>query len=405
MTYAQTVDWLLNQLPVFQLQGQTAYKPGLERITALCEALGNPQDKFKIIHVAGTNGKGSICHYLTSILMESGYKTGLHTSPHLKDFRERMTINGQLPPEEFVVDFVRDIQPIIAQIKPTFFELTVAMTFTHFANESVDFAVIETGMGGRLDSTNIVNPELSIISKIGWDHQDYLGNTLEKIASEKGGIIKEGKPVVISHNLPEVTQTLRTIAQERNAPFIQSDLSNLKGFNLAHLPAFQHENLSSVVAAAGLLREHGVRIKIEAIESGIRQVTPNTGFKGRWYKIDTTPAIVFDTGHNADAIDQLAANLSIETYSNLHIVWGMVSDKDHQAILSALPKEAAYYFCAPNNFRALDPKTLKDMASHKGLNGHTFESAEKALQAAKQAAKPKDLILVGGSTFLVAELL
>jgi len=435
MDYRETVDYLYSRLPVFTRIGKAAYKANLNNIQSLCATFGNPERSFRTIHVAGTNGKGSSSHYLASVLQEAGYKTGLFTSPHLKDFRERIRINGKSISKQDVVDFVADKTPIIEQIEPSFFELTVALAFQHFAKHNVDIAVIETGLGGRLDSTNVIIPELSLITNISFDHMDLLGETLGKIAIEKAGIIKPGVPVIIGERQDETASVfISKASREKSSLYFADDhvawstvghhseggklLLDLRGtvtwsqekpISLSltsELPGrYQQKNLKGVIAAIFRLRENDWKISDTAVENGIRNVMKNTGLHGRWETLSHHPIVICDTGHNEAGIAEVLMQLKQMPHRKLHIVWGMVADKDISTILNMLPKNAVYYFCKADIPRALNENELLVQAEKAGLTGATFKSAKKALNAAKKTADPlNDLVFVGGSTFVVAEV-
>ena len=443
MTYQQTIDYLYTQLPMYSRIGAAAYKEDLHNTIALCNAIDNPQTKFKTIHIAGTNGKGSTSHMLAAILQQAGYKTGLYTSPHLKDFRERIKINGEMISPEFVVDFVERTKTISEQIQPSFFELTVAMAFDYFEKEKVDIAVIETGLGGRLDSTNIITPILSIITNIGYDHMDILGDTLEKIAAEKAGIIKPGVPVVIGEYLPETKNVFIEKAKQCNAPiyFAQDEytVSNIQ-YSIQLLSCmvksvehniteaveldlnglYQTKNLCAVLCAEGILMQQGFNIKNADEKHALKNVKKITGLYGRWDVISSNPTIILDVAHNEDGIKQLLHQLSIVSgelsdvsgessvvnrkLSNIHFVMGMVKDKDISKILSILPKNAHYYFTNAHIERALPHADLLKKAKTYDLHGASFDDVNEAIKAAKQNAIANDIIIVCGSVFLVAEV-
>ncbi|HMQ00003.1 MAG TPA: folylpolyglutamate synthase/dihydrofolate synthase family protein, partial [Cyclobacteriaceae bacterium] len=372
-------------LPMFQRIGAAAFKKDLTNTIALCEHLGNPQHKFKSIHVGGTNGKGSSSHMLASVLQEAGYKTGLYTSPHLKDFTERIRINGESVSEQFVVDFVARIKPQIEFIKPSFFEITVVMAFEYFAQQKVDVAVIEVGMGGRLDSTNVIMPVLSLITNIGTDHQEFLGDTPQKIAFEKAGIIKKEVPVVISEYQAEVADVFMKKAQEKNAAiyfaaneitcvkdargiFLVTDTVNQNSILTLDLAGnYQQKNLPGVLKSLRLLQDIGFQITAEQIQNGLAHVVRNTNLKGRWQQIGSNPLSICDTGHNLEGIQEVLQQIAQQHFETLHIVWGSVKDKDIAAILSLLPKDAKYYFCQAKIPRAMDAADLAKMAAKQGL--------------------------------------
>ena len=429
MTYQQTLDYLYAHLPLFSRIGAAAYKEDLHNTLALCKSLDDPHTKFKSIHIAGTNGKGSTSHMLAAILQQAGYKTGLYTSPHLKDFRERIKINGKMVSEGFVVDFVEKTKSITEQIKPSFFELTVAMAFDYFEKEKVDIAVIETGLGGRLDSTNVITPLLSVITNIGYDHMDILGNTLEKIALEKAGIIKPDVPVVIGEYLPETKNIFVNKAREMNAPVYFSqdeylvsninytarslccDVKNIQhditeSFELDLNGLYQTKNLCAVLCAEGILMQQGFAIKNEDEKNALKHVKTLTGLDGRWDVIHENPTIILDVAHNEDGVKQLLKQLSVinNRSSVIHFVIGMVKDKDITKVLSILPKDGRYYFSNAHIARAMPHEQLKEKAAAFGLNGESFDEVNSALHAAKRSAAAGDIIIVCGSVFIVAEV-
>ncbi|WP_323028379.1 folylpolyglutamate synthase/dihydrofolate synthase family protein [Gelidibacter japonicus] len=406
MTYQDTVNWMFQQLPMYQNQGKTAYKANLDNTLQFAEHLQHPEHNFKSIHVAGTNGKGSTSHMLASILQEAGYRVGLYTSPHLKDFRERIKINGKEIEETFVVEFIEKHRSFFETHSLSFFEMTVGMAFEYFSVEKVDIAVIEVGMGGRLDSTNIITPELSIITNIGLDHTQFLGNTLEAIAFEKGGIIKPNVPVVIGETQPETINVFRALAEERQADVhfadqqeaITSYESDLKG-------DYQKNNKTTVLCAISVLRDEGYNIPGEAITNGFMKVVINTGLNGRWQILQEHPKIICDTAHNKEGLQYAMAQLLKEPYKVLHMVFGVVNDKDLSSILPLLPKNARYYFCKPNIPRGLDAEDLRGVFITNGFQGKAYSSVQEALSVAKQQATTSDVIYVGGSTFVVAEII
>lgn len=430
MTYQQTIAYLYEQLPMYSRIGVAAYKEDLHNTIALCNAIGNPHTTFNSIHIAGTNGKGSTSHMLAAILQQAGYKTGLYTSPHLKDFRERIKINGNMISEEFVVDFVERTKTISEEIRPSFFELTVAMAFDYFEKEKVDIAVIETGLGGRLDSTNIITPILSVITNIGYDHMDILGNTLEKIAAEKAGIIKPGVPVVIGEYLPETKKVFIDKALQCRAPvFFAQDgytVSDVKYtmqmlscnvtctgqdvteyFELDLNGLYQVKNICTVLCAEGILMHYGFNISHENEKEALKHVKKLTGLYGRWDVISTNPTVILDVAHNEDGVKQLLHQLSVVCgpLSTMHFVIGMVKDKDVSKVLSILPKNAQYYFTNAHIERALPHKQLQEKATAFELYGESFDEVNVAIKAAKQHAATNDIIIVCGSVFLVAEVI
>jgi dihydrofolate synthase/folylpolyglutamate synthase len=435
MPYQDSLDYLYSRLPMFSRIGAAAIKKDLDNTIAICNFLGNPENKFKTIHVAGTNGKGSTSHMLASIFQEAGYTTGLYTSPHLYDFRERIKVNGEMCSKDFVVSFTNKMKGLIDAIEPSFFELTVGMAFEYFAEKKCDIAIIETGLGGRLDSTNVIRPELSIITNIGWDHMALLGNTLPAIAAEKAGIIKNETPVVISESIPETKNVFEEKANEMHAPiYFAEDFLQMQSFQnewqtalfefnqpLIHLldaPLFtknftvscdlagkyQYKNLKGVLTAIQLLSQMGWQFKAPKILAALKKVKVNTGLMGRWECIQQNPRVILDVAHNEHGIQALLEQLSTIHYHQLHIVTGMVKDKDINAVLSLLPKDAKYYFTQSHIPRALPAKELAIMAHALTLNGNTFENVNIAIAEATKNANQNDLIIVIGSIFLVAEV-
>lgn len=429
MTYRQTLDYLYSRLPMFQRVGAAAYKADLSNTLAICEALHHPEQKFKSIHIAGTNGKGSTSHLLAAVLQAAGYKTGLYTSPHLKDFRERIRINGRMIPRTRVVAFVQESKAVFEQIEPSFFEWTVGLAFDYFAREKVDIAVIETGLGGRLDSTNVIKPLASVITNISWDHANLLGDTLQKIAGEKAGIIKPGIPVIIGETQPEVKAVfeqkvrheqsplmfadavykLRNVRQTRRQPVqlvcdvVHARKTVLKELRCRLPGLYQQKNMATVLAALDSLRAQGFRISDAAVRKGFAKVTELTGLQGRWHIIGTKPLTVADTGHNEAGIKEVLRQIKATPHRELHIVFGMVNDKDVSKVLTLLPKKATYYFCAAKLPRALPADELQNTATAFGLQGRTYKSVKQAVSAARKSAAANDLVYVGGSTFVVAE--
>jgi len=403
MTYQQTLDYLFSRLPMYQREGKSAYKADIGNIVAASEKIGNPHEKFKSIHVAGTNGKGSVSHMLASILQESSYKVGLYTSPHLTDFRERIKINGEMISESEVVRFVLKNKVSFEKIDLSFFEFTVAMAFDYFAKEKVDIAIIEVGLGGRLDSTNIINPELSIITNIGFDHTNLLGNTLEEIAIEKAGVIKQNTPIIIGRKQKVIEQTFRNIAKENDAELIYASANNKYKTGLKE--NYQEENISTTLTAITQLQAMNWNISEDNIISGIGNTLKNTAFMGRWQTLSEHPLIICDIGHNEDGIKQVTQQIAELHFNKLHFVFGVVKDKNIDTILSLLPKHAQYYFCQANIDRAMDTKELVKKGIKSGLKGSAHTSVKQALETAKKNAMKDDLIFVGGSTFVVAEVL
>ncbi len=418
-TYAETLDYLYQTLPIFQRVGAVAYKADLTNTLLLCEALGNPQQKFKSIHIGGTNGKGSSSHMSAAILQEAGYKTGLYTSPHLKEFTERIKINGQEVEQEFVVNFVNRIQSVIEKIQPSFFELTVAMAFDYFAKQLVDVAVVEVGLGGRLDSTNIIAPEISLITNISFDHMDLLGNTLEKIAFEKAGIIKSGIPVVVSERQSEIESVFIRRAECMKSPIYfatdeirisrEFDIFHrgelwLKNLNLQLKGLYQRKNLPGVLSMILHLRGTGFNISDTAIRQGFEKVITLTGLKGRWQQLGDKPLTICDTGHNEEGIREVVNQIALTPHEHLHFVLGVVKEKDLAGIMQLLPHNADYYFCQARIPRALDAKVLAEAAGAAGLFGKIIPDVNEAIREAKKFAGTADLIFIGGSTFVVAEI-
>lgn len=427
VTYDQAVNYLFTKLPMFSHIGAAAYKKDLDNINRLCEFLGHPQKNFRSIHVGGTNGKGSTSHMLAAILQTAGYKTGLYTSPHLRDFRERFRVDGAMVPKEFVTEFTERIQPVINEINPSFFEITVALAFDFFAKEKVDVAVIEVGLGGRLDSTNIIIPEVSVITNIGWDHMNILGDSLEKIAREKAGIIKDNVPVIVGEVLPETKPVFEEVAKAKNAPlFIANDefyvaewrfkSHELEAMVSAHgsdvretytldLPGYyQAKNLVTVLSTIKQLQHRGWHIEQAQIGKALKHVKKLTGLHGRWEVIREHPLVVLDVGHNEDGIRQVLAQIELTDHQHLHIVTGFVKDKDISKVLALLPKEAHYYFTRAQIPRALPEDELRLRASALGLEGVAYPDVNAALKAALSKAGKHDLVLVCGSVFVVGEV-
>lgn len=427
MDYPQTLDYLYHTLPMFSRMGPAAFKKDLTNITALCTHLGNPQRHFKTIHVGGTNGKGSVSHMLAAILQTAGYKTGLYTSPHLADFRERIKVNGDLITEAVVVDFVRRHKMFIEELQPSFFEITVAMAFQYFAEQQVDVAVIEVGLGGRLDSTNIITPELAIITNISWDHMNMLGDTLPQIAAEKAGIIKEGIPVIIGEKEEATAAVFSKTATEKKAPlYFASDHFSVKEFKLEpdvlHLAVadvqygvlkkfaldltgiYQLKNIVTVLQAVELLKDKSFHLPDAVVQQALAITKKLTGLYGRWDVVHRNPTVVLEVAHNEAGMQQLLAHLRHITYQNLHIVLGFVKDKEVDSVLRLLPGNAAFYFTRAHIPRALEATALQEKAAYYGLKGEAYDDVNIALKAALQSATANDLILVCGSIFLVAEV-
>ena len=401
MTYQQTLDYLFSRLPMYQRDGVVAYKADIGNIVTASKTLENPHKKFKSIHIAGTNGKGSVSHMLASIFQEAGYKVGLYTSPHLKDFRERIKINGQMIAKSEVIQFVSKNKTAFEKIDLSFFEFTVALAFHYFACQKVDIAIIETGLGGRLDSTNIINPELSIITNIGLDHTNLLGDTIQKIAKEKAGIIKSNTPIIIGRNQEEIKPIFQNIANEKKATLKYATAHNFTADLKGH---YQQENINTVVTAISEIKKKGWKITDKNIKDGLLNTIKNTGLLGRWQILGQNPLVICDTGHNEDGIKVVFNQLKQTPHKNLHVVFGAVNDKDLDSILNLLPKDAKYYFCKPNILRGLDENILKEIANKKEIKGDSYSSVKTALARAKKQAQLEDLIFIGGSTFLVAEV-
>lgn len=427
MNYKETLEFLFRALPMFSRVGESAYKKDLTNTLSLCESIGNPQRKFKTIHIAGTNGKGSTSHMLAAILQTAGYKTGLYTSPHLKDFRERIKVNGEMCDESFVVDFTEGILPMIQAIQPSFFEITVAMAFEYFAIQEVDIAIIEVGLGGRLDSTNIINPELSIITNIGWDHMNLLGNSLEEIAFEKAGIIKEDTPVVIGEYTDITKPIFEKRALDESAPiYWASDERWVSDFTMAahhieiavaekrndehqnfqlDLPGiYQTKNILTVLTAVEILNRMNWQISRAAIHKAFMHVKKLTGLHGRWEVLQENPLLVLDVAHNEDGIKQVVRQIELVGAQEVHIVIGMVKDKERNKVLDLLPKKAHYYFTKAPIPRALDEQILMQEAAAKNLHGTCYAFINDAVKQALQHANKQDLILVCGSVFVVGEV-
>lgn len=426
MTYQETLDFLFNALPMFQRIGAAAFRKDLGNTIALCTHLGNPENSLKCVHVAGTNGKGSTSHALCSVLMEAGYKVGLYTSPHLKSFTERIKINGIDIPENEVVEFVEDYKTFLEELKPSFFEMTVGMAFWYFAKEKVDIAVIEVGMGGRLDSTNVVMPEVSVITNISYDHMQFLGDTLPLIAAEKAGIIKPKIPVVIGQKQQETFSVFKKKAEESHAPiyfaeeFIQikrsgfnsggkrsfdiSDEGNLYTIQIDLHGNYQEKNLAGILQTIKVLKSLGWKITENDVKNGLSRIVSNTGLKGRWQILGENPLMVCDTGHNEDGIRLIVEQINELAFNQLFMVIGMVNDKDIAKVLSILPKDAWYIFCQATIPRAMDAEELAQKAFEAGLEGEIVKDVNSAIEKAKGLASKQDLIFIGGSTFVVAEI-
>ena len=428
MNYKETLDYMIGMLPMFQRIGKAAYRADLGNALALDEYYRHPHQEYKTIHIAGTNGKGSSSHYLASILQSAGYKTGLYISPHLRDFRERIKVNGEMINENAVVDFIAKSQNIIEELQPSFFELTMAMAFKYFEEQKVDIAIIEVGMGGRLDSTNIIHPVLSLITNIGFDHTDFLGNTLASIAGEKAGIIKTKTPVVVSQTQAETRPVFEQKAKEMGTSIFFADdvyqtvssyTSSLSTQNISIaktggemlefetdlLGYCQHKNLCGVLMATDLLKKIGLNLSETAIREGILKASRQTGLNGRWQIIHQNPLAICDTGHNEDGIRTVLQQIAAHKHDQLHFVFGVVNDKNIDKILSMLPQEAIYYFTKASLPRALDENALAAQAKSYGLIGQTYAKVSEAYTAALGKAGQNDMVFVGGSTFVVAEII
>lgn len=427
MNYAETIDYLYQRLPMFSRVGPAALKPGLDNTLALCAALDDPHHRFKSIHVGGTNGKGSVSHMLAAILQTAGFKTGLYTSPHLYDFRERIRIDGQMIPEASVVDFVGRIQPYIEQLDPSFFEITVAMAFDYFAQQQVDIAIVEVGLGGRLDSTNIITPEVSVITNIGYDHMNLLGDTLSQIASEKAGIIKTDVPLVVGDHQEAVDEVFLQKAQATNtAVFFAADHFRVQHYSLEpdrllvqleeqdmeqvlslelDLPGmYQLNNLQTALMTIEVLQQEGWQITDDHIVAALRNVKGSTGLMGRWDVLRTHPLLVVEVAHNVDGMQAVLRHLLQQPYRQLHLVMGMVQDKDISAVLNLLPQDAAYHFTQAKIPRAMPAAELQQQATAAGLQGTVHADVNEAIGAALQHATADDLVLVCGSIFLAGEV-
>ena len=429
MNYSKAIAFIYSTIPMFHLVGKKAYKADLNNTLDLDKHLKHPDKSFKSIHVAGTNGKGSVSHMLAAVLQDSGYRTGLFTSPHIKDFRERIKVNGLMISEDEVAEFVTKNKSFIEKIQPSFFELTTLMAFDHFREHEVEYAVIETGLGGRLDSTNIIKPILSVITNISWDHADLLGDSLEKIATEKAGIIKQNVPVVIGEYQNEINLVFEDKADELNAEltyadkiyFVNDSIQTvddlqmfrveknkkpfLEGLKTPLLGNYQKKNVATVLASIEKLKEKGLQIADSNIYRGIKNVINTTGLKGRWQILSHKPMIICDTGHNEGGIKQIVSQLKKIKKDKLYIVFGMVADKEVNEILKLLPKEAIYYFTNADSPRALKAEELKKAANAFGLKGESYSSVKDAFSKAKSSASPDDVVFIGGSTFVVAEVL
>ena len=423
MTYSESIQYLYDRLPVFHHVGGAAYKPGLDNTISLMNVLGNPHKSFKSIHIAGTNGKGSVSHMLAAVLQSAGYQVGLYTSPHLVDFGERIRVNGKMIEQRYVVDFVEQNKVAFEEIQPSFFETTMAMAFAYFADCKVDIAVVEVGLGGRLDSTNIIEPEFSVITNISFDHVGFLGDTLEKIAFEKAGIIKPNTPVIVGEVLPETKAVFEAKAKLENALLLFAEnllkvefkgyrqhkmlveTSENKSFTLGLMGNYQLKNIVTSLTAIEQLNKIGFNVSDKNIFDGLANVCELTGLEGRWQKLCDTPLIIADTGHNVAGIQFVVEQLNSQSFRTLRIVIGVVNDKDINEILKLLPVRAVYYFTQARIERALDAEILKNKAESIGLNGHAYHSVEQAIKSAVIESETNDLVFIGGSNFIVGEAL
>lgn len=406
MNYQETVNWMFKQLPMYQNQGKTAYKVDLSNTFLLSKHLNHPEQHFKSIHVAGTNGKGSTSHMLASVLQEAGYKVGLYTSPHLKDFRERIKINGKEVSKQFVISFIKRNLTFFRENQLSFFEMTVGMAFDYFKKQSVDVAIIEVGLGGRLDSTNIITPEISVITNIGLDHLQFLGHTYEAIATEKAGIIKSTIPVVIGETQQETKDVFFRIAKNKTAEIYFADQLITQHYECDLKGNYQKHNIKTVVQTINVLNSlKRFFVSNEHLNYGLKNVVKNTGLKGRWQILQEHPKVICDTAHNKEGLSYVLKQLQNEEFNELHMVFGVVNDKDLGAILTILPKYATYYFCKPNIPRGMDANQLKVDFLEKGFFGDSYDSVNEALNSALQMAKTEDVIYIGGSTFVVAEII
>lgn len=424
MNYLETVNYLFNIAPVFEHIGASAYKEGLDNTYLLDEHFGHPHRKFKSIHIAGTNGKGSCSHTLAAILQNDGYKVGLYTSPHIMDFRERIKINGECISKEYVIEFVNQEKSLFEKIHPSFFEVTTALAFKYFAEQHVDYAIIEVGLGGRLDCTNIITPILSIITNISFDHTNFLGNTLEKIAKEKAGIIKQNIPVIIGETTNETKPVFKTCAESMNAEIIYADENDeiisftmnedggitydTRSFGIIQGELgglYQKKNTNTILHAVRFLYNQHIIKNTGSINNGFYNVCRLTGLIGRWQKIGSNPSVICDTGHNVGGWTYISRQLQVQKYNKLHIVFGMVNDKDVDGVMCLLPKNAHYYFTKPQSKRAIPEKDIQRKAMTHGLAGECYNDVPSAYTAAKKMATPDDMIFIGGSSYIVSDLL
>lgn len=405
MTYQDTLDWMFAQLPMYQRQGKVAFKKDLSNTLKLTAYLKHPESNFRSVHVAGTNGKGSTSHMIASVLQEAGYNVGLYTSPHLKDFRERIRINGKPVSKHFVMGFVRRNKTILEAHRLSFFEMTVGMAFDYFSKQSIDIAVIEVGMGGRLDSTNIITPEVSVITNIGLDHTQFLGDTLDLIAAEKAGIIKPNIPVVIGETQTETKPVFDRKAKENSCKIVYADKKVKEIYESDMIGTYQSKNIKTALQTIKELKLRDFMISESQIKKGLLNVVKNTGLLGRWQILSNKPKVICDTGHNREGLTYVMQQLSLETFNKLHMVFGVVNDKDLQSIVDILPKQAMYYFCKPNIPRGKNALELKEELSMYQLKGNVYNSVSEAYKTALRTAEKEDVIFVGGSTFVVAEII
>jgi dihydrofolate synthase/folylpolyglutamate synthase len=404
MKYKDTLKWMYQQLPMYQREGKAAYKADLSNTITLVNYLGNPEKRFKTIHVAGTNGKGSTSHMLASVLQEAGYKVGLYTSPHLKDFRERIKINGEMIPKRSVTSFMKTHQSFFIANQLSFFEMTVGLAFDYFAKEKVDIAIIEVGLGGRLDSTNVIVPEVSVITNIGLDHTQFLGDTLEKIATEKAGIIKNSIPVVVGEVTSETLPVFKHIAKKNNASLMLAEEDSIKYYPCDLKGEYQLANQRTARVALEQLDATVFTISEAHIKRGLLRVVANTGLLGRWQVLNENPKVICDTAHNKEGLEIVLRQLNEIPKKRLHVVLGFVNDKDVTAVLGLFPKNATYYFCQPKIPRALEVEKLENIAKTVRLNGRSFKTVRGAYRAAFKSASAEDVVFIGGSTFVVAEV-
>ena len=405
MNYSEAIAWMFSKLPMYQKQGASAYKEDLSRTQLLASYLNQPEQNFKSVHIGGTNGKGSTAHMMAAVLQQSGYKVGLYTSPHLKDFRERIRIDGNKIPETFVIEFIQDHKTFLESHQLSFFEMTVGLAFDYFSKMHVDIAIIEVGLGGRLDSTNIISPEMSVITNIGLDHTQFLGDTLQKIATEKAGIIKANTPVVIGESQTEVNAifTQRASALKSDIYFADQEINQVLDCSLQG--NYQQKNIKTVLKALGVLKTRGFSITQKQIKKGLLSVQKHTGLRGRWELLSKYPNIICDTAHNKDGLSLVIDQLQQQAFKRLHIVLGVLAEKSLDGFVEIFPKQAKYYFCKPSIPRAMEVELLTQNFNKRGYKGQGYDSVEKAFTAAKEQALKEDLIFVGGSTFVVAEVL